>query len=389
MPLDASSLAARRFRAGSLFDLVVFDRLPREEQAPLAELRADPDFYGILRPREGSGRTVKVVGRDTALLWLTLTEPGALPFFVWREDPEAAACAVMDLVLDGVLEMEHEGAFVCGSAALGIEAPEPAMAPSGRLARLSLEALRYGETLALDDPNELAGRLYGFGRVPISPAWERRLPDAAAVLEFLGVVPGSDLARRLDADWERGAADTSPGWITWNPRARRESAGRRAIHKLYLSPQPESLPQAFAALVNVLARRGARPFKVGDGAGGVTRPDKLVAYFTDVEDLQAAAEELTRRLEGVPAQGVPFSAEVGGDGLLSWGMDPPAGERALAWQEPESWRLWLVRRLAASLVAARQDDGGLAPWRFAVERMRREGVDVDRWTPGAALWRVA
>ena len=387
MPLDASSLAARRFRAGSLFDLVVFDRLPPEEQAPLSEMRADPDFYGVLRPREGSGRTVKVVDRDTALLWLTLVPPGPLPFFVWSGDVEEAARSVLDLVLDGVLEMEHEGAFVCGSAAPGLEAPSVA-APLGRLGRMSQDALRHAEALAVDDPTEAAGHLYGFGRMPLSPAWEDRLPDTAALLEFLGIAPGSELQRELDKGWERAEGGKMPGWVAWTPRAgRARSAG--AVHKLYVSPLPESLPRAFAALVDVLARRGPRPFKVGDGAAGVLRPDKLVAYFTDVEDLQAVAQELASRLSGVSPHGVPFSAEVGGDGLLSWGMDPPASARVAAWQEPESWRLWVTRRLAASLVAARQDAAGLSPWRFAVERLRREGVDVDRWTPGAAMWRVA
>src|SRR5215475_7004947 len=51
MSLDSvASLAGRNFRAGKAFELVVFDRLPPEEQAFLAEMRADPDFYGILRP---------------------------------------------------------------------------------------------------------------------------------------------------------------------------------------------------------------------------------------------------------------------------------------------------------------------------------------------------
>lgn len=390
MPLSASSLAARRFRAGGLFELVVFDRLPREEQAPLAELRADPDFYGVLRPRPGSGRTVKVAGKDVALLVLTLGTPGPLPFFVWGDDAEDAARAVTDLVLDGVLEVEHEGAFVCGSAALLLAADDaPAAAPAGLVGRLSQDALLHVEALGLDDPNEIAGRLYGYGRRPVSPAWDGRLPDGAAVLEFVGAGADGPLARQLEAGWERGAAGRSPGWIAWNPRGAQPRANGHATYKLYVSPVPEQLPQAFAALVDVLARRGHRPFKVGDSAAGVLRPDKLVAYFGDVEDLQAAAAELAERLHGLEPHGVPFSADAGGDGLLSWGMDPPAAERAVAWQEPESWRLWLAKRLGAALVAARQDAGALAPHRFALERLRREGVDVQRWTPGAALWRVA
>ena|SRR5215470_14366718 len=97
MSLDSvASLAGRNFRAGKAFELVVFDRLPPEEQAFLAEMRADPEFYGILRPHPGTGRTIKSVTRDTALLWLTLQSPGPLPFFVFSGDAEAAVKAVWE-----------------------------------------------------------------------------------------------------------------------------------------------------------------------------------------------------------------------------------------------------------------------------------------------------
>jgi hypothetical protein len=73
-----------------------------------------------------------------------------------------------------------------------------------------------------------------------------------------------------------------------------------------------------------------------------------------------------------------------------------------------SWRLWLTNRLARALIAAVaapssalplpgvSGAAGLAgaaagetmePWRFAVERLRLEGVDTDSWTPGGSLWR--
>jgi hypothetical protein len=85
------SLAERVFRAGTAFDLIVYDRLPQDEQAALAELTTDPDFYGILRPQQPNGQTVKSVNRDTALLWLTLRSPGPLPFFVLTQQPEVAS----------------------------------------------------------------------------------------------------------------------------------------------------------------------------------------------------------------------------------------------------------------------------------------------------------
>ena len=84
------------------------------------------------------------------------------------------------------------------------------------------------------------------------------------------------------------------------------------------------------------------------------------------------------------------SAEISGDGLLSWGMDPPAQGRVVAWHEQESWRLWVARRLALAMVGARSTGSAeLSPAEFALERLRHDGVDVDGWTPSASLWRAA
>jgi hypothetical protein len=56
-----------------------------EQRTLLASLRHDPDHYGILRPRKPSGLGIKSVCRDTALLYLTLREPGALANLCWDD----------------------------------------------------------------------------------------------------------------------------------------------------------------------------------------------------------------------------------------------------------------------------------------------------------------
>ncbi len=387
---SVSDFAGRTFRAGSAYDLVVFDRLPIEEQIVLAELRADPDTYGVFRPRAGSGRTFRAVSRDMALLWLTLREPGPLPFFVWSGEQEAAAKAISALVLDGVLEIEEGGHFVSGAAAAALLVGTSQAPAEQRLAILSQQALWYGQALRLNDPTRLALRLYNFGRQPVTPAWHRRAADESAVLAYLGAAPGTDLARRLETRWERGTAPEPSGWISWSKTGKRESRHSRPTCKLYVSPMASALPDVFLILVETLERRDGAHFKVGRTADGLLRPDKLVVYVDTLEALQDIANELSERLAGVEPHGVPFSAEIGGDGLLSWGLDPPPAQRTLSWQEPESWRLWVVQRLAGAMVAAQADERpGLPPWQFALERLRREGVDVDRWTPSASIWNAA
>ena len=386
-------ILARDFRANPRFELILFDRLSLEERRALADLAREPGFYGVLRPGAGSGYGLKSVDRDTALLFLTLREPGPLPSYVRSELGEAALRTVSRLIADGVLEVESGGAFVTGAAALDLFAAEGTPSGGGRLAELSLAALRYGQALAVDDPLLLSWRLYGFHRRPLTPSWKRLLPSAAAVEAHLGIAPGGAARRVLDRSWSRTAPVA--GWLSWRALSRRGSdpaaptgPADGPTWKLYISPAPEVLAGSFADILEALAAAHAGQFKVGADAAGLLRPDKIVAYFPSFERLAAAAETLAGRLAGAPAQGVPFTSEIGGGGLLSWGVDPPRSQRT--WSEGESWRLWLTHRLARALLNARLSQASgpaVEPWRFALERVRLEGVDTATWTPGALLWR--
>ena len=390
-----------RFRAGEAYELVVFDRLGDDERTAFAELAGDPDFYGVLRPRAAAGgRHYRAVDRETALLLLTLAEPAPLPFFA-RGD--GAAGGIAELVLDEVLEVEHHGAFVTGPAALPLLAANASSAggtagagagsAAGHpLCRLAGEALRYAAALGSDEPRRLAALLYDFNRLPATPGWEHRLADRGSVLAFLGYAAGSPQLAALRRGWEIGRPDDDGGWIHFTTRHGRERGATAAAAscKLYVSPPVEALPQAFAALVAVLGRRPGAAFKVGADAAGLLRPDKLVAYFADAESLLAVARELEARLDGVAAHGVPFTAPIDAAGLLSWGVDPPTSLRPLSWQGPESWRTWLAGRLAVALARARAaGEGEQEACRFALARVAREGVDVERWLPAADLFRAA
>jgi hypothetical protein len=384
-----SALTERVFRAGTAFDLVVYDRLPLEEQAALAELTADPDFYGILRPRVPGGQTIKSVNRDTALLWLTLGSPGRLPFFVLSQEPGLVNAGVWQLVLDGVLETEESGRFVSGPEAAKLLARDHDATPRGRLSEMSGLALRQADRLKFEDVSQLAECLYRHGTQPMSARWFRRLRDAAAVLDFVGAGPGGAHQRVLASRWEAGKPGTANGWITWSSRARGPVNPVASTYKLYVSPQPEAMPEAFAAVLNADSTR-ILAFKIGNNAAGLLRPDKIVLYFGSLEGLLEVASDLERALSQLPAHGVPFSAQISGNGLLSWGMDPPRQEKRLAWEEVESWRLWVVRRLALAICAARSAAAdGMTPSAFALERLRLEGVDVDDWKPAMHLWRAA
>jgi hypothetical protein len=390
LSLPARTLSERIFRTSSAFRLILFDRLPTREQERLEELRQDRDFYGILQPVEASA-PVKAVGRDTALLLLTLREAGTLPGYVAEAtDAERLFEEIGSLVMDGVLEVQDGGRFVSGSDALSIVSRgDSAAFEHGAVPELSLAALRYGAALEIRDLGRLTSRLYGYNRVPLTPRRARRFPNAAAVEAYLGVEPGGRLQQRLLTSWHRREDNATGPWLIWNRRG--EAAGTRGhgpTYKLYVSPTIDILGRAFEKLLKALSATDAYQFKIAAEASGLLRPDKLVVYFADLESLTAAGTVLAEALAGLPAHGIPFTAEIAGRGLLSWGLDPPSGGSALVEHEGKSWRYWVANRLAAALLQAKGTERSeVEPWRFALERLRRQGVDVDRWVPSATLWR--
>lgn len=383
--LSGSGLLGRTFRSGRRHELVVFDRLAPAEQEGLRRLAADGSFYGILRPLPGIAGSPRAVDRTLALLLFTLERPGPLPTFL-RDDlgpDEELRRRVAALVLDGVLEVETEEGFVTGIAAQpwlgGSETGEEAV--EGTLARLSQAALRHAAALDLDDPEKLARRLYAYHRLPLTPRRARQFPGRDRVCRELG------LDERCHArSWRRSPGAETDRWIFWHRRGRAKADPDRPTFKLYVSPALDALGEVTRALFPAVSAGRAFQVKLGADAAGLLRPDKLVIYFAELDQLAATADRLLTDLGGVPAHGVPFSAEIGGEGLLSWGLDPPASALLVSWRPRPSWRAWVTDRLATTLADGRRQGAGGQAWRFALDRLRLEGVDTATWHPRETHW---
>jgi hypothetical protein len=367
-------MATARLRRSRAFDLRRFDRLSDAERRAVAELESGGEHYGVLLPR-AAGLNAKLVDRGTAALWRSLARPRTLPAGAGSQAGRETAA----LVLDGVLEVEQPSGFVTGPrahAVLFAGPPEPA--PTGRLARLSLDAVRYAAALPLDDARALARRLYDFHRLPPQPRWRSRFGSPERLESALGLGARDRLASRLAEVYDE---ERFGGWRAWTLPG---SAHRELARKLYLSPAPDDLPAAFRAAAETCAELEVPAFKVGVGLGGVLRPDKLVAYFDDPRALRRAGRRLAARLAGCRPHGVPFTAELAAGGLVSWGIDPPVEADLVPWRGLESWRLALCNQLATSLLLARaQAAPGVEPWRFALDRLRLDGVDASTWEPPA------
>ncbi|HYC61692.1 MAG TPA: hypothetical protein VEK79_19205 [Thermoanaerobaculia bacterium] len=388
-----ASLNDIRFRSSPFITLMTLDELTPEQREPLRELENDPDFYRLLIPKLPLSMNLKSVSRQTAELIESLALPSHLD--------EALFADVVDLVLDGIVEIERDGEFVSGADALQLltrlerrafSLSRTEREPDGLTARrsrescdLSRDALLHAQDLETNDIPTLTAALYLFNRIPKTPFWTERFASREAILAHVGADRGA-LRAVLERDWT--ASDTLKGWLSWSSRKPQRGRDDAVTYKLYVSPRPERIRDAFAVVVRVLSAFEAAPFKIGGSVTGLLRSDKMVAYFSTRAEVDEVADVLRRELAGCDGHGVPFTAPLDDTGLLAWGVDPPDNERALQWLGRESWRHWLVQRLAAAISIAKTARGqnAIEPWRFAIERARRHGVDVDTWTPSASLW---
>ena len=357
------------FRCSPFVELKPLSSLAPAQRESFRELEADPEVYGLFVAKPPSMMTVKSVARETAELFQSLASPARIDGALLED--------VVDLVLDGILEIESGDGFVSGADALPFVGVPVAEGGAG----LSRDALLHAQELESNDPQALAKALYYYNHIPISAFWKKRFAGPEAVLSHIGADRGA-LRTILDRGWSQSVYENH--WLSWIPRQRDNEP---APYKLYVSPRPERIREAFEAFVRVLTAFPVT-FKMGCRAAGLLRPDKLVAYFATREELDEAASMMRRELAGCDAHGVPFTAALEATGLLSWGVDPPESERVVRWLQRQSWRLWVVQRLGSAMATARaaRTASAVEPWRFAVARIQRLGVDVDTWTPSATLW---
>ena len=251
---------------------------------------------------------------------------------------------------------------------------------------LSDRAIAFAIACGLDDVQRTTRRLYRFNNVPAGDHWRTRLATPADVRRFLSLDAPPPWSRGLRANLGRPDAV----WWHWS-RPRRAApdadaaptAGSAGLTwKLYLSPQPRDLPDAFHAAAPLLARSQAVAFKIGCDLYGLLRTDKMVAYFQTPEARAAAAAALLPALAGLPAHGVPFTHCLGGGGLLSAGVDPPGGGGEGA--RRYSWRSWICASLGRWLHDGRGD--GAAAGDAALARLAALGVCTETWALDPAAW---
>ncbi|MFI6281794.1 hypothetical protein [Streptomyces sp. NPDC050988] len=375
-------------RANPGYQLVLLDRLSPSGQSRFRAGYDGDDLYGALMPVNGSRLEPRAVSSETALLLLTLAAPGPLPRFVGERLGADTERTVQRLVLDEVLQVLCDGEFVSGSGAVAIPARAAGDGGRARTQELAVAALKYGQRLSGLSAEDLGRRLYSYGRQPISPQLRRRFGSTLAIGEHLGLAPGGRVRSMLPDGWSEMASPVGARrdvhWWQWGYRPALTRTQRGGGHKLYVSPALDGLSEALEQVVSVVVTvPSVRGFKVGAGIEGICRPDKIVVYVEGLDGIGAVTDRLGPVLSGCQAHGVPFTAAVSQDGLLSWGIDPP--RRKSITVRAVSWRMWLTQRLARHITEYVPSDK-LEAWQFAIERLGLSGVDTRTWSPVGGLW---
>jgi hypothetical protein len=202
-----------------------------------------------------------------------------------------------------------------------------------------------------------------------------------AVDRWLGLDPPSPWrSKLLESHAEHRSAGDDSRWLQWT---RRDLDPRTIVrHKLYVCPASARLPEAMPRVAEVCRALDVPAFKVGTTLPGILRPDKLVVYVRDEPGLWQVAGELSAALEGIEAQGVPFTAPIDSAGLLSWAVDPEAHALLGPDDQPWSWRTAVVGRLADAISGATGKARDDVVANFALERLRLEGIEPIGWRPG-------
>jgi hypothetical protein len=376
-------LASRQLRTSSAFALVGLDELQPAVREALGAAADDRQFYGILKPRDPR-LPAKSVSKEAALLLLTLRRPQRVPALLASIfGPDVGPLHA--LLADGVLEVEHDGHFVSGPDALrliGVGESSPQRWRTPGLAEAAIECAASYEGL---DAGALAEKVYAFGRQPCTPSLRRHFERDAALFSFLTSDEG--LADLLWATWASEADGDAGGegpWLSFST----QSATPRLSYKLYVSARLEVMPRVFAMAVRALKRTRCAHFKIGRRAEGLCRPDKMVAYFSTLDELHECAalieaDLLAGQVSSASAHGVPFAASIDAAGFLSWGMDPPELAGTATALDPQSWRGWIASRVAVAVLNA--PAGSVVP--FVLQRLELDGIDSITWAPNLALWR--
>ena len=258
----------------------------------------------------------------------------------------------------------------------------------GKIAHISDEALKYGQELCIDKISLLTSRLYFYNRLPLTSALLRRFSEEKLSRFFLMDEYGANY-NIIRKNWKplnvRG--EFGKAWRSFDSLNEKPITYGSITYKLYLSMNMNSLREFLGEILNVLSFSNAFHFKYGKRITELLRADNFMIYFKQKSDLLKTAKLLQPIISKATPRGVPFTSELFGDGLLSWGIDPPHQKKNLI--PRTSWRLWVCNQLASFLIKFQKNNMNTSfePWQLAKKELDQIGIDTKTWTPSENLYK--
>lgn len=364
-----------------------WNHLSPAEQGMLSGLYDEDEVYGIFEPLISSAHiTKKVAYTEVALLYLHLKETNYLPHYLFLSAGEKLNETITQLVLDEILEIECEGSFASGTAAIKIFFGETFfenhIVPN-HLSKLSMEAIQYALLIKDPDLRSLSQQLYTFNTTPWDANTKSGFYAKHSIKQFLFPDSSIELNNLLSSHWESNNLSEKKYWLSWWKKKSIDNYGissNKPTFKLYISPAIVDLPKVFEVSVRILSASAVFSFKIGGNVEALLRPDKMVVYFENFVSLMETATLLKKELTGYKTQGVPFTSQIDEQGMLSWGVDP-ADSDVLSAIEAGSWRMKVTDQLALAILQAQKDKLNLQQAiPFIRAKLLSAGINTESWT---------
>lgn|GEM_PF-6123399 len=385
--LISSDLFKKKFKTSSHFQLIEWNEVPEIIRNSLYELYDELEVYGVFMPSNSSGFLPKVAYKEVALVYFHLLHHRNLPRYIQMLNEQKTRETLVQMVLDDILQIEGEDGFQGGTqsvSALFGDYFGKEENYSVYLNQLSLEAIRFAMALPNTPLKILSQKLYTYNAFPI--------PEPEGILEKPHFEALSFVFNNLSEEekaefakiWLRPSQNRNSGWINFHRAQSQTIMGRnsnKSNFKLYLSPIFTDLPLVFKRIQTHLNSSQAFSFKFGENQRGLLRPDKFVLYFHSSEEALDTGHFLAGILSDLPVQGVPFTRQIGGTGMVSFGMDPPLQE-VIQEIEGGSWRAQLADILASSILVCKKKELDMeSSLKYIKAQLYAHNIDPINWSP--------
>ena len=292
------------------------------------------------------------------------------------------------LVLDGILEIETDQGFVSGLDAVPRLFSTPLPCVGDTVSEPSRGALEYALALLPIETSQLATRLYLYGSLPASPRWFARVPDAAAIAEYVrldDLIHHPAFAGRVGARCASRLPESGSSFDAAKSRTRQQAPHPRRIHKMYVGVVPSEPPRILPAVADRCSARTPSPSR-SPGVLGVfaVRTNSSCTSRTR-ESLERASDSMVGCLSTAAAHHVPFAEPCPRSQRIWWSSDRAFDNDAPA---SASGRYDVCAQLAHSFaVATRAREPSTLAIDLALLRLELDGWDVA--TFANAEWRAS